>query len=340
MLTRLAGVAAMALIAVTAIGSAGNSDQSQTSGPDGTPDTAIVAASDLTPNHLSFFAEQRYQIRGKVRLGLFSISQDDIGTGRMTWRSDGGTTTLTLLAGSDPQRAPRHVNQWGYVREEVGLDRATIFALRSAGAANPVFQAASRVDRGSFSASCSSIRATEVANAATVVNGHDLTYRMIERLLDHIESSRDWNERRAVRPSGTDAGFLTAMLRLLKSEGREAGSKRYPSVAYLYNGKTYDLSMHDSERIERARVGRRTFDQLIRADFWIHNRDTKEVTRFAVTYVPNRDHVVLPVQIIYEPSFWLSVELRLDDNADAPSDPAASEPVLLRIRSICDGVAR
>lgn len=47
----------------------------------------------------------------------------------------------------------------------------------------------------------------------------------------------------------------------------------------------------------------------------------------------------LPVQIFYQPSFWLSVELRLDDGADVPADPATDGSVLTRIRSICRTVA-
>ena len=31
----------------------------------------------------------------------------------MTWRSDGTTSALTLLVGSDPLRAPSSLNQWG-----------------------------------------------------------------------------------------------------------------------------------------------------------------------------------------------------------------------------------
>jgi hypothetical protein len=41
------------------------------------------------------------------------------------------------------------------------------------------------------------------------------------------------------------------------------------------------------------------------------------------------------VQIFYQPSFWLRIELRLDDNADVPTDPAADGAILDRIRALC-----
>ena len=43
----------------------------------------------------------------------------------------------------------------------------------------------------------------------------------------------------------------------------------------------------------------------------------------------------VPVQIFYQPNFWLSLELRLDDGVDAPPDPAEDPLTLTRIRAIC-----
>jgi hypothetical protein len=40
------------------------------------------------------------------------------------------------------------------------------------------------------------------------------------------------------------------------------------------------------------------------------------------------------VQIFCQPRFWLRVELRLDDAADVPADPAADGPMLSRIRTL------
>ena len=36
-----------------------------------------------------------------------------------------------LLVGSDPARTPRHINRWGYLREESGDNGATVFGVMS-----------------------------------------------------------------------------------------------------------------------------------------------------------------------------------------------------------------
>jgi hypothetical protein len=46
------------------------------------------------------------------------------------------------------------------------------------------------------------------------------------------------------------------------------------------------------------------------------------------------------VQIVFQPSFWLRVELRPDDQADAPADPSRDRSVLSRIRAVCAGAGR
>jgi hypothetical protein len=68
-------------------------------------------AADHGGSALATVAEHRYRIIGKLRLALFWVGRDDVGGARMTWRSDGTTSALTLLVGSDPQRAPRGLNQ-------------------------------------------------------------------------------------------------------------------------------------------------------------------------------------------------------------------------------------
>ena len=71
------------------------------------------------------------------------------------------------------------------------------------------------------------------------------------------------------------------------------------------------------------------------SDFSIRNRTTGDLTKFTVTHAPDPGGMSLPVQIFYQPSFWLSVELRLDDAADVPADPDKDGSVLTRIRAIC-----
>jgi hypothetical protein len=142
------------------------------------------------------------------------------------------------------------------------------------------------------------------------------------------------------RPAGTFAGFLTAMQHVIRA-GRAAacGQGRLEPVSYVYNDAVYDLSVRGSDRLGRTRIVTRTFDRLIRTDFTIRNRTTGDVSRFGVTYSPDRTVSALPVQIFYQPNFWLRIELRLDDDANVPVDPALDGSVLTRIRAICAAAA-
>jgi len=127
------------------------------------------------------------------------------------------------------------------------------------------------------------------------------------------------------------AGELTAFQSTLKSA---------PPAVYVYNNAVYDLTVRDSQVLGRTKVGARSFERLIRTEFAIRNRTTGEISRFDVTHVPDGAGSPLPVQIFYQPSFWLRVELRLDETAEVPADPAADGSVLTRIRAICAAAGR
>ena len=63
--------------------------------------------------------ERLYQVDARARPFLFWIRKSNIGDGRLTWRrGPDGTIGYELLVGSDPARTPRHINRWGYLREE------------------------------------------------------------------------------------------------------------------------------------------------------------------------------------------------------------------------------
>jgi hypothetical protein len=289
-------------------------------------------------------AEHRYRIVAQLRVAFFWIGRDDVGSARLTSRTDGTTTALTLLVGSDPARAPRKLNQWGYLREEVrASDHADVFSVRSLDKGAATSPDGFGVGDGPiFGASCSAVNDGSVASARTTVNARGLTYRMFDQLLDRVAVSPDWAARRTRRPAGADAGFLTALQHTLE-EVRDAGARSTEASqtrSYVYNDTIYDLSTRDSQPLGRTTVGARTFDRLVRADLSIRNRTTSDVTRFGVTFSPDLAATSLPVQIFYQPSFWLRIELRLDDAADVPADPAGDGSVLSRIRAICGSVSR
>jgi len=121
---------------------------------------------------------------------------------------------------------------------------------------------------------------------------------------------------------------------------RVAGATRPGPVSYVFNNKLYDLDIRRVRALGRTTVGSRTFEQLTRVDLTIRNRTSGDLTKFAVTTVPDPIGVALPVQIFFQPSFWIVVELRLDERADVPHDPADDGSLLTRMRDICASATR
>jgi hypothetical protein len=296
-----------------------------------------ISRADKPGPGVSSYAEHRYRVVGKLRMAVIWAKHDDIGSARMTWRSDSNSNALTLMVGSDPQRAPRSLNKWGYLREEVRSDHAEVFTVRSLGGSESSSATDYAVSEGPlFGASCSSIGNTDVTGAKTTVSATGVTYRMFDQLLDRIAIAPRWQGKHTTRPEGADAGFLTALQHVIRAGRNDSTSAKPGPITYIYNGTIYDLTIQGSRQLGRTTVVSRTFDQLIRTDVAIRNRTTDEITKFAVTYSPDRAAPPLPIQIFCQPNFWLSVELRLDDTADVPPDPASDRTALARIRAICD----
>jgi len=196
-------------------------------------------------------AEHRYRIVGKLRLALFWVSRDDVGTARMSWQSDGSTTAVTLLLGSDPQRAPRNLNQWGYLREEVRRDLTDVFSLRSVDRDGDDPSGGFSVGDGpEFGVSCAAVGDDEVSVRQTRVIARGVSYRMFDQLLELIGASPRWEQRLMPRPSGAAPGFLTAIqqaIRLSEAGAGDDGAKTRRTVPYVYNDSVYDLTTQGRE---------------------------------------------------------------------------------------------
>ncbi len=303
--------------------------------------TAPDSGSSVAPTApASGFTEYRYRIVGKLRMAVFWLSRDDFGSARMTLRADGGTRTVAFLAGSDPQTAPRRMNQWAYFREETAGDQADVFALHSRDALNPPKDAPVPAAGPQFDVACASVRDQDLTSTMTTVSGQGETYRMFDRLLNQIAASPQWERKRTRVPDGADAGFFTALEHVIRADSDRPDDARSEPVPFVYSNNVYDLSVRGRQAVGRTTVGTRTFERLTRADFAIKNRQTNGVSKFTATYSPDGSGARLPVQILYQPNFWVAVELRLDDEADVPADPATDGTVLQRMRSICDSAAQ
>jgi hypothetical protein len=288
--------------------------------------------------------EHRYRVIGKIRFLFFWVGSNDVGTGRISWRGDAATKVIALLVGSDPRRAPRGINEWGYLREQVTGDAATIFGVRSLDNPDSLEQAEAKLAEGTgsklFGALCSRVTATvDDAMTTTVRAGNDVTYRTFPGLLALINQAVHWSDRRVSRPPGAAPGFLTALQDVIRSSlptpDRPAVHDSAVSVPFVYKAAVFTLRLEKAEPIAELRVGSRLFRQVIRGQFEVINHSTGDTTGFTVTYGTTGPLAAVPIQATYEPRWWLKLELALDDQADAPPDPAADQAGLDEIRAVC-----
>jgi hypothetical protein len=272
-------------------------------------------------------AEHSYRMLAKVRPLLFWISKDDVGGARISWRGDDtGAFGLDLLIGSDPGRAPRQINRWGYIAEQVRGGDARVIGVMKQSNEQSIAEAESGLGKeGSqdgyvFRAIQGSASSGEARAAVTTVRvPRDLTFHDIDPLLSLINGGGHTGESRSVAlPAGTRPGLLVALSDLIKQSldaysTRAASYKASAPIAYVYFGNFYDLAMKSSELLKTTTIDGKRYTNLARSDFEIRNRATGETTRFQLTYGTDGPLAGVPVHAIYQPRWWFEVQLFLDE---------------------------
>jgi len=279
------------------------------------------------PRALPVVAEHKYRMLAKVRPLLFWISKDDVGGARISWRGDEeGSFGVDLLIGSDPLRAPRKINRWGYIAEQVRGSEARVIGVMKQSNEQSVKEAESQLDKdGQGGFVYRAIQGTATANQAragvtTVRVERDLTFRDITPLLTLVGAAAPNGDERSVPlPAGTRPGFLVALHEQIdhtvngyKRSGDAFRASRTP-VQYVYYGVFYDLTMKSSELLKTVTIDGRTYTNVARGDFEIRNRSNGETTRFQLTYGTSGPLAGVPVHAIYQPRWWFEVQLFLDE---------------------------
>ena len=311
--------------------------------PDAQVAGAVSDTGDAQGRQLPLLSEHRYRIVGRVRLLFFWTGAREVGGARLTRRGAADTNAIALLIGSDPARAPKSMNEWGYIREHVRGETADVFGVRTMQDADSVEKAKARLAEQSnahlFGILCSSITSSTARSTTTTVEApRDVTYAATTRLLDVVARSDEWKTRDLGRPKDAAAGFLHALDRLIhasvRAARREQAGPALKTVSYVYRSDVNDLRLEKTEKTDLT-VGPTLYSNLIRGTFVVRNRTTGSTTEFTVTYGTDGGLAEVPVHAAYEPHWWLKIELLLDDSLAVPPDPAADRAVLDRIERIC-----
>jgi hypothetical protein len=284
-------------------------------------------------------ADHSYRVVGRAKLMSMTLFANDIGGGRLSWRRGRASESISLLVGSEPERAPRNLNEWAYSLEEIHGDRANAFVVRSLGPADRLKSRADSEGKRQFRAVCSSATGVAAQSATTTI-GTDgvITYRALGKLLDHFTGARPSQPRDVVQPSGAAPGFLSALNRMLRLsiEAEASSSKIQPAaIPYTYNSAVYDLQLRRVRRQNNVSVGGRTYGELLQGEFVTVRRRDRDPTPFTVSYAVEGADAGVPIVISYRASWWLSVDLQIDDEYEAPTDPAGDAALSAQIREIC-----
>jgi hypothetical protein len=134
----------------------------------------------------------------KVRPLLFWISKDDVGGAKVSWRgSEDGGFGLDLLIGSDPRRAPRQINKWGYIAEQVrGTDARVLGVMKQSNEQTVADAEKALGAEGKGGYVFRAIQGTASnrearAGVTTVRVERDMTYRDIDPLIALVNGATD-----------------------------------------------------------------------------------------------------------------------------------------------------
>lgn len=276
---------------------------------------------------LAVVAEHGYRMNGKIRPLLFWIGRADVGGARLVWRGrDGEVSAVEFLIGTDPARAPRRLNRWGYIAEAVRGREAELLGVMKESGEQTLADATARLDATSqgglvvFKAIRSTIAGNEAtARVATIGVPGDPTYRDAAGLLGAVARECALVEPARMRlPDGVRPGFLASVSEVVDLTVAAARARRpldagRYAAAYVYNGRLYDLRVRRLARHQARRIGARTYADVLEAEFEAANRSTGRSTRFALEYGAAGPLAGVPLRIRYQPRWWLQAELVLDD---------------------------
>jgi hypothetical protein len=226
---------------------------------------------------------------------------------------------------------------WSYLHEETRAHGADAFALRTL-TDEDVAERGLRAVGGThvISASCAALSDDGFRSRRATLRLGRIDSPLLERLLDSLAASDRWEERRLERPSAAAAGLLSAMARTVGAAASDPMAlRRAPPATYMYDGVAYDVSVRGAQPVAALNLDGVAFARLTRVDFSVLNRTTREVSRFAATYERTPSPFPLPVQMLFQPNFWLRIELRIDPAGAVPREPPPDAATLARVRAIC-----
>ena len=281
----------------------------------------IAAGVDLGagPTGVTTGAVERhhYVIAARIRpLLVFWIGRSSVGDAIVTRRLSPGEATYALLIGSDPDRAPRRINRWGYIREEIRGAEARLIGLMTESDEDSIEEAEANIRKQAhgdhpFKIIRATVDGEQAQSVVTSIGApYDYSFRQLQTVLDLALRESPQGKPRTIRlPPGTRPGFLAAL----------ADAMHTPTgpIAYVYHGRIYELRRTDARTIPDLRIAGASYGRAIAADFTTTSTHDGEQTRFSMTYGAEGRFAQVPLTVSFRPRWWMEVNLTLDDEMDA-----------------------
>ena len=310
-------VGGAAVLVAALLGGAQGSVVSARAEPRGLP-AASAPATGMTGQH-------HYMMSARVRPLLFWIGRSNVGDAIVTRAATPSEARYSLLIGSDPDRAPRHINRWGYIEEKIRGDEATVVGLMTDSDEQSVEEAETNLRReGSglhtFTVMHAAIDSAQSRSVATAVGAPaDYSFRQVQTVLALAGDSSTSGRSRVVRlPPGTRPGFLSALAEIIhaQAESARAGTLRAGTpLTYVYHGKFYELRGTSVQFKPAFAVNSSHHARAVSGQFAIKNLADGEETRFGLSYAIDGGLDEVPLTISYQPRWWMQVNLVLADDA-------------------------
>jgi len=271
-----------------------------------------------------------YSIAAKIRpLLVFWIGRSGVGDAVISAHETPGASRYSLLIGSDPLRAPRSINRWGYISEDIQGPQATLIGLMTTSDEESLQEAEANTGRpGAGEQAFKVIRASVDAGVAkSVVTAMSApasySYRQVDTLLGRVPRTPLDASGNAVRitrlPAGTQPGFLSAVATLMHRQVAQwQGSRRVSfkgPLPFVYHGKLYELRVKQTRTLDRVRVGNTSYDHVISSDLELVSQNDGETTAFTMVYGADGDLAEIPITASFQPRWWMQIDLALDDSA-------------------------
>jgi hypothetical protein len=269
-----------------------------------------------------------YTMSARVRpLLLFWIGGSNVGDAIVTRATTPEEARYSLLIGSDPDRAPRRINRWGYIEETLRGDAATVVGLMTESDEESVEEAEKNLRRErrgvhTFKVIHAVIDAAQSRSIVTAVGAPaDYSFRQVRAVLALAGDSGTAGRLRAVQlPRGTRPGFLSALAEIIhvQADSARTGAVRAGSpLTYVYHGKFYELRGTSVELKPTFEVGTSRYRRVVSAQFAATSLKDGQQTQFALSYGLDGGLAEVPLTISYQPRWWMQVNLDLADRVDS-----------------------